>query len=60
MYKQRVKHLLFEHQDGLARLKAQGEAALKSQATGGVARQGRAGRMTRCSRHSNVQPATRL
>lgn len=32
MYKQRVKHLLYEHQDGLARLKAAGEAALKQQA----------------------------
>lgn len=34
MYKQRVKHLLYEHQDGLARLKAAGEAALKQQAGG--------------------------
>ncbi|KAL4443289.1 hypothetical protein ABPG75_011026 [Micractinium tetrahymenae] len=32
VYKQRVKHLLYEHQDGLSRLKAAGEAALKQQA----------------------------
>ncbi len=37
MYKQRVKHLLYEHQDGLSRLKAAGEAALKQQARGGSA-----------------------
>lgn len=31
LYKQRVKHLLYEHQGGLARLKADGEVALKAQ-----------------------------
>jgi hypothetical protein len=31
VYRQRVKHLLYEHQDGLARLKAAGEATLKTQ-----------------------------
>lgn len=37
VYKQRVKHLLYEHQDGLARLKAAGEVALKQQVwLGGV------------------------
>lgn len=31
MYKQKVKHLLFEHQNNVATLKADGELALKLQ-----------------------------
>jgi hypothetical protein len=32
VYKQKVKHLLYEHQNNIAGLKAEGEAALKLQA----------------------------
>jgi hypothetical protein len=32
VYKQRVKHLLYEHSGHVARLKVDGEAALKAQA----------------------------
>lgn len=50
MYKQRVKHLLYEHQDGLARLKATGEAALKQQARGPDAQE-RGGQRRRTVHH---------